>query len=112
MANSDRSMVTIEELRRVLSSLETQKDIIHDTYYNKIKAALESSKDCFRISGLDFATIEQTYDNNFRKIDLEMQKLIAQLNTAISKYSELTVVIKQLFNKDFASQLSQLLDLK
>ena len=50
MANNDVSKVTINELRKVSSSLNTQRETIYNTYNNQIRSVLTSSNDFFLVS--------------------------------------------------------------
>ena len=109
MANNDVSKVTINELRKVSSSLNTQRETIYNTYNNQIRSVLTSSNDFFQVSGVDFSSIESTFRQTFAKVNSEMNSLIEKLDSTINNYEQLTNILKQLFNKQLLSELNNLL---
>ena len=108
---TDRSKVTVDELKKVSQSLNIQKETIYNTYKTQVKSVLSSSNDFFQISGVDFSNIESSFDTTFNKVNTELESLINKLDATITSYAELTSVLQQLFNSDLASQLSNLLNI-
>ena len=112
MANGDKTAISAAELKSVLSSLKTQREAISNEYNNNIKRVLESSSSCFSVAGLDYSKIIETFDDTFGTMDKNFESLIYVLeNDVIKNYSELIEAIKQLFTKNFADKLINLLGL-
>ncbi len=112
-STSSSSTVTIDELKRVLESLKTQRETINSVYNDKIQSVINNSASCFGIAGLDCTKIEESYRDTFATINTNFEKLIDILeNDVIKNYSELSLAIKQMFNIDFANQMETLLNLK
>lgn len=113
MMYQDGSRISIEDLKRVLASLKEQRDIMNNTYNNSIKSVLESSTDCFRVSGLNNEMIIGSFDDTFKNLNNNFNGLINVLeNNVIKTYSELTIAIRQMFGEQFASRLIELLEIK
>ena len=113
MAYQDGSRISIEELKRVLASLQEQRDIINNTYNNSIKRVLESSADCFTVSGLNNEMIIASFDDTFKNLNNNFNGLINVLeNNVIKTYTELAAAIRQMFGEQFASKLIDLLGIK
>ena len=107
----DKTSLSLAELNRVLASLKEQKTAIAKTK-KKVDAVLESSSSCLAISGLDYSTIADSFDTTFNKMDTNLDALINVLeNDVIKSYAELMLIMRRIFNKDFASKLSGLLGL-
>ena len=110
---SNSMAISTEELRAVLESLKQQRETISETYNSMIKKVLESSSYCFSVSGLDYSSIISAFDNTFRIIDARFESLINVLeNNVIKNYSELTIAIRKMFDSEFASKISELLNFK
>ena len=107
---SSGAAISIDELNGVLSSLKTQREIISETYNSMVKKVLENSSSCFAISGLDFTTIQSTFDSTFKAIDANFDSLITVLESDVIKnYLELISTIRRMFGQEFASKMSELL---
>ena len=113
MASFEGSAITIEELKRVLTSLKNQREIISSEYKNNIKKVLESSSSCISVSGLDMTSVNSAFDSTFTTLDRNFDMLISVLeNNVIRNYSELAEAIRRLFGAQFAAQISELLGIK
>ena len=115
MANS-KTYVSISELKSISQSLDVQRSQIYSTYKNKIVPVLESSDKCFYVAGLqtkEIITNFNTIFSNKSKINSRLSGLVNVLNNnVIAQYNEISLAIAQMFNKDFASRLRELLNLK
>ncbi len=111
MANYDGAMISTEELKTVLNSLKSQRDIIINEYRNSIKNVLNSSSSCFRVSGINIDTIISIFDDTFNNLDRCFEILIDALeNNVIKNYSELAIAIRKMFDDNFASKIMSLLN--
>ena len=110
---SDGSVrISTEELKAVLSSLKNQRDLINSEYNNSIRNVLEKSMGCIQVSGLDYLTIISVFDDTFHSLENNFDRLIDVLeNDVIKNYSELAVALKKMFGSDFASRLTELLNI-
>ena len=112
MANNDSAAISLAELKEVSKSLQSQKDTIHSLYNNNIVSILESTRSCFKVAGIDYSSIENSFRSTYNELDKRYEELINVLNNSvIARYSELSAVIVQMFNTDFASRLNELLGL-
>ena len=112
MASKDGIAISIDELKSISKSLQSQKDTIYGTYTSKVVPVLESTRACFKISGLDFSNIESAFKNTFTTLNTNFESLINVLNNnIIAGYSDVSVSIRQMFNQDFASRLNELLNI-
>ena len=110
MANYDGVMISTDELNSVLNSLKKQKELIHDEYQKSIKTVLESSQQCFQVSGVNYSSLISIFDSTFNSLDSNFEALINVLqNNVIKNYSELAVAIKKMFDDNFADKLMSLL---
>lgn len=112
MANSGLK-VTTAELRKVLSSLKTERDTMNKVYTSQIKGVLETSQTCFQVAGLDYQSIINAIDTTFKNLNTNFNNLIDVLeNDVIKNYDELLDALRQQFGAQFASQMQTLLGLK
>ena len=109
----NKSSISVEELRKVVEALKLQRDTINSTYNNSIRKVLESSGDCFAVSGLNNDTIIAAFNDTFTNLNKSFDSLIDVLeNNVIKSYSELAAAIRQMFGREFASQLIDLLGIQ
>ena len=110
MASANGNAITTAELKKVLSSLKTQRELMNNEYKNNIKRVLDSSSQCFQVAGLNYTSIIETFDDTFGTLDKNFENLINALeNNVIKNYSELVAAIRQMFGKSFADKLTNLL---
>ena len=113
MATNSRTAISLAELKAVASSLQSQKDTMYSLYKNNIVSILESTRSCFKVAGVDYSAIENSFKSTYTELNRRYEELINVLNNdIIAGYTELTSAIVQLFNKDFASKFNQLLGTK
>ena len=113
MTNSGTTSITLEEIKAVLASLKQQRDTIKDCYNSDIKKVLESSDACLKVSGLDTSAINSSISTTFNKVIEYLNGLINVLeNDVIKNYSDVSTSLRQMFGSDFATKLSELLDIK
>ncbi|MBR4178225.1 MAG: hypothetical protein IKR57_02610 [Bacilli bacterium] len=109
---SNKTYVSISELKSIAKSLETQREQIYNTYKNKVVPVLESSDKCFYVAGLSTKEIISNFNTIFGNVNTRLTSLINVLNNdVIAQYNEISAAIAQMFNKDFASRLRELLNL-
>ena len=105
MTKKDTS-ISLDELKAVAKSLQSQKDTINTLYKNKIKAVLTSTNTCFGVNGVDFSDIENAFNNSFNNLNNYYGDLINVLNNdVIARYSELLDALRKTFNQDLKSKL-------
>lgn len=110
---SNKTYVSISELKAIAKSLDNQRDQIYTTYKNKVVPVLESSEKCFYIAGLNTKEIITNFNSIFNNVNTRLTNLVNVLNNdVIAQYNEIASAISQMFNRDFASRLRELLDLK
>lgn len=110
---SNKTYVSISELKAIAKSLDNQRDQIYTTYKNKVVPILESSEKCFYIAGLNTKEIITNFNSIFNNVNTRLTNLVNVLNNdVIAQYNEIASAISQMFNRDFASRLRELLDLK
>ena len=97
-------------IEKVLAELKKQSEEIYDSYKNHIVDALVLSKNCIKVSGLDFAQTLTSFDQVFDKISDRLGTLTSFLqNNVITRYDALGAEIRTMFDKDFASKMASLL---
>ncbi len=110
-ANS-RVYVSLDELKQIANSLESQREQIYNTYNNKVKVVLQNTDKCFKVAGLKTADILNSFNTTFKSINDGLSGLVNVLNNnVIPQYNEIAIAIQQMFNRDFASQMTELLSL-
>ena len=110
---SNKTYVSISELKAIAKSLDNQRDQIYTTYKNKVVPVLESSEKCFYIAGLNTKEIITNFNSIFNNVNTRLTNLVNVLNNdVIAQYNEIASAISQMFNRDFSSRLRELLDLK
>lgn len=109
---NNKTQITVSELNQVLSSLKQQQSELSTVYNSNIKKVLESSSSCLMVAGLNYDEILSSFSTTFTNLDTAFTNLINVLqNDVIKNYSETALVIRQMFNNEFASQLSELLNI-
>ncbi len=113
MAKLEGSAISLEELKRVLTSLKNQRETIINEYKSNITKVLETSHDCISVSGLDMYAVTSAFDSTFNALEQNFDALIQVLeNDIIKNYSDLSMAIQNLFSAQFAAKLSELLGIK
>ncbi len=108
--SNDSSAISLEELKQVSKALQSQKDTIYSLYKKNIVSVLESSRSCFKVAGVDFTNIENTFRSIYTELNRNYESLINVLNNnVIAGYSEVSETIKRMFNKEFATKLNEIL---
>jgi hypothetical protein len=104
------SRIRFDEVGKILESLKQQKETINKVYNTKIIKVLESSQQCFQVANLNYAEINETIAKTFNSLDKKYYNLIDVLeNNVLRGYTEVVLAIQQMFNSEFASQMSELL---
>ena len=109
--NESGVSIDLAELKSIANSIQTQREEIQKIYSGPIVSVLNASNQCFSISGLNLNKIYDEFNKCFQSIDLHLGNLEEVLNNNVIKnYSEVQTAIKQMFNNEFASKFSSLLD--
>ncbi len=113
MASSNKSYLSISDLRQIAKSLESERNTLYSTYKNKIVPVLESTSSCFQVAGLDTTEIINSFNSIFNTLNDRLFSLINVLNTnVINNYNDMLLAIREMFNNDCAAKLKDLLSLK
>ena len=111
-AVNSRVYVSLDELKQIANSLESQREQIYNTYNNKVKVVLQNTDKCFKVAGLKTADILNSFNTTFKNINDGLSGLVNVLNNnVIPQYNEIAIAIQEMFNRDFASQMTELLSL-
>ena len=62
MATNTKVYVSLEELKAIANSLESQREQIFNTYNSKVKTVLQNTDKCFRIAGLNTSEIVKNFN--------------------------------------------------
>lgn len=88
----------------------SRKEESLNIYNNYVKKALEESKEAIIVSGLDFNTFDNSFKLVFNNLADSFEKLSTVLSNQVAvKYDDLSIAIKNAFNKEFASQMNEIL---
>ena len=102
--------ISTSGLQEIATNINTKRDEISSLYKNSITKIINESKDAISISGLNFDDFVQKFGNTFEALDTRLAELSEVLvNQIIPNYDELNVQIKQAFNQDFATQMTEIL---
>ena len=106
------SVISVEDVKDVLSKLKTQREVLNNTFKNEIENVLHSSQLCFSIAGVDYSAVYDSFNRTFTQLDNRFESLIKVLdNGVIDKYSDLINAVNKMFNKDFGNQINYLLEI-
>ena len=104
--------ISLDALKGIASSLQSQKDQISQSFNGDILPAIKASADCFKVSGLNLNEIVSSFSTTFNNVNSNLNDLINILNnTVIKNYSDTADAIRQNFNVTFANQLRSILNL-
>lgn len=109
---NNQVIVNTGDLRKITNNLIKEKNEIMDLYNESLKDILTTSqKELFK-SKEDIVGISDELKKLFTRFDSDISELTNLLLTKIiPEYENLSVEIKELFNKTFASELGNLLDI-
>ena len=103
--------VSIDSLKEAATKLEKQRSNIMTTYKKKVVPVLDSSKECLKVSGVDSEETKTNFNKVYDNLNKELEKLVSVLNDkVIPNYSELVDILRDLFNKDFATEFQNLIN--
>ena len=108
---SDNVKIDIDGLKTIAASLKTEKEKILDIYQNDVVYILEKSFKCISKQGINYEEYNASMSNLFDLLYEYLSELTDLLsNKIIPRYENLSGDLVALFNNDFASKLSSLLD--
>lgn len=111
MAN-DRSIVNKDGIIQIAQNIDSRRQDIMDVYKSKILPILQSSSECLSVSGLDYEDVIKSFDNVFNSLDTQITDLYRALtDKIIPSYENSSNIIRQLFNSEFAEELSKILSI-
>ena len=103
--------VSIDSLKEAAAKLEKQRKNIINTYKKKVVPVLDSSKECLKVSGVDIEETKTKFNKVYDDLDKKLEKLFSVLNDkVIPNYSELVDILRDLFNKEFATEFQNLIN--
>ena len=104
-------IVDTNQLNTVAINLKQKKEDILNLYNTKVKLILDTSEDAIIVSGLNFNEFETYFAKAFTDLANEIEILSSALqNQILPRYDNLSISIKNAFNKDFASQMQVILN--
>ena len=110
---STKSYISLDSLKEISSSLQSQKDQISQSFNGEILPAIKASADCFKVSGLNMNEIITSFSSTFNNVNSSINDLVNILNnTVIKNYSDTAYAIRQNFNVTFANRLREILNLQ
>ena len=110
---NDKQVVRIDELEMAANDIKNKRDMILSIYETVIKKVLYQSEDYFVKSNQNYNDVENTFKDLFSKFDLSVTELTDLLtNKIIPNYQDLIISIRRSFNKQFASEMTELLGLE
>ena len=105
-------VVSTEDIRLVANNLISEKDEILDLYNESLKDILDTSELELANSNTEIRIIIEEIKKLFTQFDNNITDLTNLLtNKIIPDYENLTGEIKTLFNKSFASEMNNLLNI-
>ena len=105
-------VVSTEEIRLIANNLISEKDEIIDLYNESLKDILDTSELELANSNTEIRNIIEEVKKLFTQFDNNITDLTNLLtNKIIPNYEDLTGEIKTLFNKTFASEMNNLLNI-
>ncbi|MBQ6497497.1 MAG: hypothetical protein IJI58_02145 [Bacilli bacterium] len=109
---NNQVIVNTGDLRKITNNLIKEKNEIMDLYNESLKDILTTSQKELIKSKEDIVGISDELKKLFTRFDSDISELTNLLLTKIiPEYENLSVEIKELFNKTFASELGNLLDI-
>jgi hypothetical protein len=104
------SVINTSNLQDVAKNINTKRDEILSLYKNSITKILNESKDAISISGINFDDFLSKFGKTFEALDSRLGELSEVLvNQIIPNYDELNMSIKEVFNKQFADEMNNIL---
>lgn len=105
-------VVSTEDIKLVANNLISEKDEIIDLYNESLKDILDTSELELANSNAEIRNIIEEIKKLFTQFDNNITDLTNLLtNKIIPDYENLTGEIKTLFNKSFASEMNNLLNI-
>ena len=109
---NNQVIVNTGDLKKITNNLIKEKNEIMDLYNESLKDILTTSQKELIKSKEDIVGISDELKKLFTRFDSDISELTNLLLTKIiPEYENLSVEIKELFNKTFASELGNLLDI-
>lgn len=102
--------INSEQITSIASSLKSKGNSIVKEYKSNCTSALEMSKDCIQLSGLNTDEFFKALDNVYQKLNDKLAEFADFLtNTVAAEYDITSQAIVSSFNDDFADEISKLL---
>ena len=80
---NDMVSVDTSALREIVTNMNSQKEELIKIYNSIIKPVLESSKECIKVSGIDFEEVEQLFATIFNNVSYNVNNLSNELTNKI-----------------------------
>ena len=102
--------INTTEMRNIADNIRGWNEEIWSIVVQKVRPILESSKDCLTVSGLSYDEVITSFNNVFDTLDNQLSSLSEVLtNKIIPKYEQSENVVANMFNKDFAAEMTKLM---
>lgn len=107
---NDKSIVSKEGIIQIAQNIDTRRQEIYDVYKTQIVPILKSSEECLSVSGLNYDDVIKSFENVFNSLNTQITDLYKALtDKIIPNYENTSNIIRQLFNSEFAEELSGIL---
>ena len=107
---SDIVNVNIDELKTIATTLKAKNEELYSLYKGEFSSILEDSKSCIKVSGLDFGSMQSSFNTLFTNLNTQLTNLSEVLtNKVIPNYENGAESLKNMFNSDFASAMQDIL---
>ena len=107
---NDNLVVDTEGIREVANELNANKEEMLQLFKTKVLPMLSNSKEYLQTSGLDYDAIINAFQEVFGNIDTKVDAISSTLtNKVIPEYEEASSAVTEMFNGQFASDMSELL---
>ena len=102
--------VNTSSIQTVSNDIDTKRAEMLEIYRTKILPALQSSKEYLNVSGLSYDEVIASFNALFGSLDSQLGNFTNTLNTkVIPKYQSSATIVNQLFNREFADEMSQIM---
>ena len=102
--------VNTNSIQNVSNNIDTKREEMLEIYRTQILPALQSSKEYLNVSGLSYDEVIASFNALFGSLDSQLGNFTDTLNSkVIPKYLTSANIVNQLFNKEFADEMGNIL---
>lgn len=107
---NDNLVVDTEGIRDVAATLSSDKEELLNIYRTQVLPMLSNGKEYLQTAGLDYDAVIKAFQDVFGSLDTSMEGLTSTLtDKVIPEYEEASSAVTDMFNGQFASDMSDLL---